>query len=81
MQGTIKTLTDKGFGFITVDGEEKDLFFHNNELKGVTFAELKVGDKVSFEKADSPKGPNAVNVSLVKGGKTAEEETEEEVEV
>lgn len=66
MEGTIKNLvTDKGFGFITVDGEEKDLFFHSNELKGVTFDELKKGDRVSFEKADSPKGPNAVNVSLI----------------
>ncbi|MFZ2414430.1 MAG: cold shock domain-containing protein [Minisyncoccia bacterium] len=65
MEGTIKTLTDKGFGFIAVEGEEKDLFFHGNELKGVTFAELKVGDKVSFEKADSPKGPNAINVTRV----------------
>ena len=65
MEGTIKTLTDKGFGFITVDGEEKDLFFHSNELKGVTFDELKAGDKVSFEKADSPKGPNAINVSRI----------------
>ena len=65
MEGTIKNLTDKNFGFITVEGEEKDLFFHANELKGVTFAELKVGDRVSFEKADSPKGPNAVNVTRV----------------
>jgi cold shock CspA family protein len=39
------------------------LFFHANELKGVSFQELQVGDKVSFEKADSPKGPNAVGVS------------------
>ena len=65
MEGTIKNLTDKNFGFITVEGEEKDLFFHANELKGVTFAELKVGDRASFEKADSPKGPNAVNVTRV----------------
>lgn len=65
MEGTIKTLTQKGFGFIAVEGEEKELFFHSNELKGVTFAELKEGDKVSFEKADSPKGPNAVNVSRI----------------
>jgi CspA family cold shock protein len=65
MEGTIKTLTDKGYGFITVDGEEKDLFFHGNELKGVSFGELKVGDKVSFEKASSDKGPNAVNVSRI----------------
>ena len=65
MEGTIKNLTEKGFGFITVEGEEKDLFFPKNELKGVTFEELKVGDKVSFEKADSPKGPNATGVSRI----------------
>ena len=68
MEGTIKNLVQgKNFGFITVEGMEKDLFFHANELKGVTFEELKIGDKVSFEKADSPKGPNAVNVMLVGG--------------
>ena len=65
MEGTIKTLTEKGFGFITVDGEEKDLFFHGNELKGVKYEELKVGDRVSFEKADSEKGPNATNVARI----------------
>jgi len=66
MEGTIKKIvTDKGFGFIIVDGEEKDLFFHSNELKGISFLELKEGDRVSFEKADSPKGPNAVNVSRI----------------
>ena len=65
MEGTIKNLTDKGFGFITVDGEEKDLFFHSNELKGVGYEELKVGDRLSFEKGESPKGPNAVNVSRI----------------
>ncbi len=66
MEGTIKNLvTDKNFGFISVEGEEKDLFFHANELKDVTFAELKIGDKVSFDKADSPKGPNAINVTKV----------------
>ena len=63
MKGTIKTLiSGKGFGFITVDGEEKDLFFHKNELKDVSYEDLKVGDRVSFEKADSEKGPNATNV-------------------
>jgi len=65
MEGTIKNLTDKGFGFITADGEEKDLFFHKNELKGVTYEELKVGDRVSFEKTDSPKGSNATNVTRI----------------
>ena len=65
MEGTIKKLTDKGFGFIDVDGEEKDLFFHGNELQGVSYNDLKEGDKVSFEKADSPKGPNATNVTRI----------------
>jgi len=65
MEGVIKTLTDKGFGFITVLGEDKDLFFHGNDLKGVSFDDLRTGDKVSFEKASSEKGPNAVNVTRV----------------
>ena len=65
MEGTIKNLTDKGFGFITIECEEKDLFFHKNELKGVTYEELKVGDRVSFERTDSPKGPNATNVTRI----------------
>ncbi len=63
MNGTIKTLTDKGFGFIAREGEAKDLFFHNSELVGVTFDELKVGDAVTFEVVDGPKGPAATKVS------------------
>jgi len=65
MEGTIKTLTDKGFGFISIEGEEKELFFHSNELKGVTYEDLKEGDKMSFEKVDSEKGPNAINVTRI----------------
>jgi len=62
MTGTIKRLTDKGFGFITGEGLAKDLFFHSNSLVGVSFDELKEGDTVSFETEESPKGLNAVNV-------------------
>ena len=62
MTGTIKRLTDKGFGFITGEGLAKDLFFHSNSLVGVTFDELKEGDMVSFETEESPKGLNATNV-------------------
>jgi cold shock protein len=64
-EGTIARLTEKGFGFIKVEGREKDLFFHSNELVNVKFEELQEGDKVSFEIAESPKGPNAVKVSRV----------------
>jgi CspA family cold shock protein len=63
--GTIKTLTEKGFGFIAREGETKDLFFHSNDLSGVTFAELKVGDTVTFDVVDGQKGPNAQNVKRV----------------
>ena len=62
-QGTIKRLTDRGFGFITYDESDKDLFFHANELKNAEFNNLKEGDKVTFEIAESPKGANAVNVN------------------
>ncbi len=61
--GTIKRLTDKGFGFISREGEEKDLFFHTNSLVGVSYNELREGDKVTFEVEQSQKGPNAVKVS------------------
>lgn len=65
MNGVVKKKTDKGFGFITPDGEDKDLFFHSNSLVGVTFDEIQEGDNVSFEVEDSPKGKNAVNVQRV----------------
>lgn len=62
-EGTIKRLTDKGFGFITPAGEDKDLFFHSNDLNDVAFNDLKEGDKVTFEVEKTEKGLNAVNVS------------------
>ena len=62
MTGTIKTLTDRGFGFFAREGEEKDLFFHSKELQGVAFDDLKVGDVVTFEVVDGEKGPSATNV-------------------
>lgn len=64
MNGTIKTLIrDRKFGFITREGETKDLFFHSKELKGVEFDELKEGDAVTFEVVEGEKGPAATNVS------------------
>ncbi len=63
MTGTIKTLTEKGFGFISREGEAKDLFFHSKDLSGVTYDELKVGETVSFEIVDGEKGPSAKNVT------------------
>jgi len=62
MEGKIARLTDRGYGFISVEGEDKELFFHSNELVEVQFDDLKEGDQVTFEKAESPKGPNATQV-------------------
>jgi CspA family cold shock protein len=61
MQGTIKKLTDKNFGFIAQDGGD-DLFFHANSLEGVDFSQLSEGDAVTFETESTPKGNAAVNV-------------------
>ncbi len=63
MKGTIKTLKEQGFGFISREGETKDLFFHSKELNGVSFDQLKVGDEVTFEVIQTEKGPAATNVS------------------
>lgn len=65
MEGTIKRLNDRGFGFITPEGEDKDVFFHRNDLASADFNDLNEGDKVTFDKEDSEKGPKAVNVKVV----------------
>ncbi|MDE1970598.1 MAG: cold shock domain-containing protein [Patescibacteria group bacterium] len=62
MTGKIKTLNGRGYGFIAREGETKDLFFHANDLNGVAFDELKVGDDVTFEVVEGDKGPSAKNV-------------------
>jgi CspA family cold shock protein len=64
MTGVIKTLTDRGFGFISREGETKDLFFHSKDLVGVTFDSLQTGAAVTFEVVDGDKGPSAKNVKL-----------------
>jgi CspA family cold shock protein len=63
-EGTIKKLMDKGFGFIKTGGP-KDLFFHSSSLQGVTFDQLREGQKVSYTEGRSEKGPCAENVKPV----------------
>ncbi len=62
-QGTIKKLTQKGFGFI--EGEKGDMFFHSSSVEGTTFEELSEGQQVEYEVGSGPKGPRAENVRLV----------------
>ncbi len=75
MNGTINGLVkDRKFGFIVRDGQEagtRDLFFHAEDLNGVTFEELKAedkengikGDRVTFDEVMGEKGPAAKNVT------------------
>jgi len=61
-EGTIKRLTDKGFGFITSASGNGDLFFHTSSLDGVRYEDLREGQKVYFEEGNGPKGPRAERV-------------------
>ncbi len=65
--GTIKTLRDRGFGFIEPDGSDgrEDLFFHHSAVSNRGFETLQVGQRVTFEIAPDPRDPSrmrAINV-------------------
>ena len=63
-QGTIRKLTDKGFGFIE-DDRGGDLFFHMSALDGVDFDALREGQQVTYDVGQGPKGKRAENVRVV----------------
>ena len=62
-EGTIKRLTDRGFGFIET-GDSKDMFFHMSNLEDVQWDDLREGQKVSFDIGEGPKGPRAERVRI-----------------
>jgi len=64
-KGKIEYLAKNGFGFINIEGREKDVFFHNKEVTNKSFSDLNVGDEVSigyFE--DSEKGQIAKDIEV-----------------
>jgi CspA family cold shock protein len=63
-EGTIKRLTDRGFGFIETESGT-DMFFHMSAVEGVTFEQLQEGNRVSFEIGQGPKGPRAEQVRVI----------------
>ena len=63
-EGTIKTKTDRGFGFIET-GSGKDMFFHHSNVEGSGYESLQEGQKVSFTEGRGPKGPRAENVKAI----------------
>ena len=75
-QGTIKTIRDdRGFGFITPDSRDMDLFFHRSAVEQGTFEELREGQRVEFEIGADPRNPSrsrAEHVRLTQTTATAD---------
>jgi cold shock protein len=64
LSGSVKWFNDsKGYGFITADGENRDIFVHYTAVQGEGFKSLAEGQRVAFELIEGPKGPLASNVS------------------
>ena len=62
-EGIVKWFNDaKGFGFITQDGSDKDIFVHYTAISGEGFRTLREGEKVTFDVVEGPKGLQATNV-------------------
>ncbi|MFW5416234.1 cold-shock protein [Nocardiopsis sp. CNT-189] len=65
-QGTVKWFnSEKGFGFIAVDGGGPDVFVHYSAIAGTGFRNLEENQSVEFEITQGPKGPQASNVRSV----------------
>jgi len=64
--GTVKWFNDsKGFGFITPDAGGSDLFAHFKDIQSEGFKSLAENQRVSFVRADSPKGEKASNICAI----------------
>lgn len=65
MTGSVKWFQNsKGYGFISRDDGEKDVFVHYSAIKADGYKELKEGDRVTFDIVQGQKGPQAANVTL-----------------
>jgi CspA family cold shock protein len=87
--GTVKWFSRvKGYGFISPDGGEKDVFVHYSAISGDGYRNLEEGQRVEFVIEDSPKGPQAADVvgqdealspaSAAGGGEMFDQDTEEQ---
>jgi cold shock protein len=65
ISGTVKWFNAaKGYGFISRDGGD-DVFVHYSAIKSEGFRKLEEGQRVEFSVEDSPKGPQAADVSIL----------------
>ena len=77
-RGIVKSVTDKGYGFIkTPDSQDKDIFYHELKLTGeLSIRKLRVDDEVEFTIARNEKGLNAENIRLVEAEDASDESTD-----
>ncbi len=65
-QGSVKWFNaEKGFGFITQDGSNQDLFVHYSEIVADGYRSLEENQRVEFEVKEGPKGPQASQVQPI----------------
>lgn len=65
-QGTVKWFnSEKGFGFIAVDGGGADVFVHFSAIDASGYRTLEENQRVEFEVTQGPKGPQADKVRVV----------------
>lgn len=63
--GTVKWFNkEKGYGFITVDGEN-DVFVHYSAIQGEGFKALEEGQRVQFDVVEGNNGLQAANVTRI----------------
>ncbi|EFG48531.1 cold shock domain-containing protein [Brevibacterium sp. UMB10442] len=63
-QGTVKWFNaEKGYGFITVDGSDQDIFVHYSEIQMDGYRSLQEGQQVEFNVGQGDKGPQAEGVT------------------
>jgi cold shock protein len=55
-EGSIKTISERGFGFIQPDTGQDDVFFHRTALVDVRIEELRQGDRVTYTAEHDPRG-------------------------
>ena len=68
MKGECKWFnSEKGFGFISVDGEEQDVFVHQSEIYAEGFRSLAEGEKLEFQVEQDPKNPAKFRAAKVTG--------------